>query len=248
MNTHLNAMGQPIGAPLPDWQPCPMPGGNRLQGRFCCLEALDIKQHAAALFAALAEDSEGRGWTYLAYGPFADLAEFSDWLQAECLGADPLFYTIIDLVSGQAVGMTALMRLQPQHGSIEVGHVHFSPRMKQTAIATEAMALLMAYAFDDLGYRRYEWKCDSLNQSSKKAAIRLGFEYEGTFRQAVVYNGRNRDTAWFSILDSEWPQQKVRFRQWLQEDNFTQSGQQIQPLQRPAKRSAENPVNDGGGV
>lgn len=232
MTIRKNPLGQPIGEPLPDWQPCPKPEGKPLSGRFCRLEKLDVEQHAEQLFQAFAVDKEGKNWTYLAYGPFDDFSAFKDWLISECLGADPLFFTIIDLKTEQAVGMTALMRIQPQHGSIEVGNVHFSPLMQQTPIATEAMVLLMAYAFEELGYRRYEWKCDDLNLPSRKAAERLGFQYEGTFRQAVVYNGRNRDTAWFSLLDNEWPQQKARFEQWLSPDNFDENGQQIHSLGR----------------
>ena len=232
MTISKNPLGQPIGEPLPDWQPCPRPETKPLSGRFCRLEKLDVEQHAEQLFQAFALDKEGKNWTYLAYGPFDDFSAFRDWLISDCLGADPLFFTILDLNTEQAVGMTALMRIQPQHGSIEVGNVHFSPLMQQTPIATESMVLLMAYAFEELGYRRYEWKCDDLNLPSRKAAERLGLQYEGTFRQAVVYNGRNRDTAWFSLLDNEWPQQKARFEQWLSPDNFDANGQQIHSLGR----------------
>jgi len=231
MQLRYNDLGQPIGEPLPDWQACPKPEAKTLNGRFCRLVKLDIELHATALYQAFSLDKEGRNWTYLAYGPFDDFSAFKDWLVSDCQGSDPLFFTIIDINTGQPVGMTALMRIQPQHGSIEVGNVHFSPLMQQTPMATEAMYLLMAYAFEELGYRRYEWKCDSLNMPSKKAAERLGFQYEGTFRQAVVYNGRNRDTAWFSLLDAEWPGQKAKFERWLSADNFDKKGGQIVRLQ-----------------
>ncbi|WP_419810902.1 GNAT family N-acetyltransferase [Bacterioplanoides sp.] len=221
-----NKHGQPIGEALPHWQACQTPQAKTLIGRFCRLEALDTERHAAALYEAFSLDNEGKNWTYLAYGPFADLDAFKDWLFSDCLGADPLFFTIIDAKTKQAVGMTALMRIQPQHGSIEVGHVHFSPLMQRTPMATETMFLLMTYVFDELGYRRYEWKCDSLNQPSRQAAERFGFRYEGTFRQALVYNGRSRDTAWFSMLDSEWPGQKTRFGRWLVPENFDKQGRQ----------------------
>ncbi|KZZ45904.1 MAG: GNAT family N-acetyltransferase [Saccharospirillaceae bacterium] len=230
MTVYMNTLGQPIGEPLPDWQACPQPKAKPLSGRFCRLEKMDIEQHAEQLFRAYALDQAGKNWTYLAYGPFVDFSAFKNWLVSNCLGTDPLFFCIIDGKTDQAVGMTALMRIQPQHGSIEVGHVHFSPQLQQTATATEAMYLLMTYVFDELGYRRYEWKCDAFNAPSRKAAERLGFQYEGTFRKALVYNGRNRDTAWFSLLDSEWPQQKVRFEAWLVADNFDKNGQQIRSL------------------
>ena len=224
MPPRQNEYGQPIGEALPDWQTCQTPQAKTLNGQYCRLEKLDIEQHAEQLFEAFSHDKEGKNWTYLAYGPFADLDAFKGWLLSDCLGADPLFFTIIDAKTKQAVGMTALMRIQPQHGSVEVGNVHFSPLMQRTPIATEAMFLLMSYVFDELGYRRYEWKCDSLNLPSRRAAERFGFRYEGTFRQAVVYNGRSRDTAWFSMLDGEWPDNKERLQTWLSPENFDEQG------------------------
>ena len=224
MTQRYNEYDQPIGVAMPDWNRCELPRANTLNGQYCRLEKLDIEQHAEQLFEAFSHDNEGKNWTYLAYGPFADLDAFKDWLLSGCLGADPLFFTIIDAKTKQEFGMTALMRIQPQHGSVEVGNVHFSPLMQRTPIATEAMFLLMAYVFDELGYRRYEWKCDSLNLPSRRAAERFGFRYEGTFRQAVVYNGRSRDTAWFSMLDDEWPDNKERLQTWLSPENFDEQG------------------------
>ncbi len=143
---------------------------------------------------------------------------------------DPLFHAIVDSKSGSAVGVAAYMRIDAANGVIEVGHLNFSPRLQATTAATEAMYLMMRRAFDELGYRRYEWKCDSLNEASRRAASRLGFRFEGVFRQAVVYKGRNRDTAWYSVLDSEWPALKAGFERWLSPDNFDENGCQRRKL------------------
>ena len=141
-------------------------------------------------------------------------------------GADPLFHAIIDNQSGKAVGVAAFLRIDPANGVMEVGHINYSPRLQRTVMATEAMALMMRRVFDELGYRRYEWKCDSLNAPSRAAAKRLGFGYEGTFRQAIVYKGRNRDSAWFSITDREWPILRTEYDRWLAPDNFDAEGRQ----------------------
>lgn len=226
-----NSLGQPIGFSMADWQACNKPPRSAMQGRFCRLEAIDVVAHSEQLFDAFCADKEGFNWTYLPYGPFAELAEFQHWLEAQCLGEDPLFHTIIDLQTGKAVGMASYLRIDPAMGVIEVGHIHFSPLMQQTPMATEAMFLMMQRAFDELNYRRYEWKCDNLNGPSKGAAQRLGFSYDGLFKQATMYKGRNRDTAWFSILDSDWPALKQRFESWLQVDNFDSQGRQIKRLQ-----------------
>jgi RimJ/RimL family protein N-acetyltransferase len=161
----------------------------------------------------------------LSCGPFATLDAYLAWMRATCLGDDPLFHAIIDLATGEAVGVASYMRIDPANGVIEVGHLKFSPRMQRTRIAAEAMHLMMQRAFT-LGYRRYEWKCDALNAPSRAAARRFGFSYEGLFRQAVVYKGRNRDTAWYSIIDSEWPAIDAAFRQWLAPENFDAQGAQ----------------------
>lgn len=164
-------------------------------------------------------------WTYLPYGPFADLASYRGWVENVAHRDDPLFFAIVT-GDDRAVGVAALQRVDRQMGSIEVGHLAFSPELQGTTPATEAMALLASLIFDELGYRRYEWKCDALNTPSRRAAARLGFVYEGTFRQAGIVKERNRDTAWFSIIDAEWPQVKVAYEQWLSLGNFTENGSQ----------------------
>lgn len=230
MADHFNALGQPIGAPLTITLPRPRPPRTAMQGQWCDVVPLDPATHAAALFNAYAADAEGRVWTYLPAGPFADLSAYRAWMDATCLSDDPLFHTI--LVDGKPLGVASLMRIDPAHGVIEVGNINYAPALSQTTAATEAMFLLMSRAFDDLGYRRYEWKCDALNEPSRRAALRLGFTYEGTFRQAITYKGRNRDTAWFSILDTEWPRLRAGFVAWLDRANFDGNGQQRHALHR----------------
>jgi RimJ/RimL family protein N-acetyltransferase len=165
-------------------------------------------------------------WTYLAYGPFRDDAEYRDYLARHCLGDDPLMHAIVDKATGKAAGQAAYLRIDPANGVIEVGHLLFTPVLQRRVAATEAMYLMMARAFDELGYRRYEWKCDALNAPSRTAALRLGFTFEGVFRQAVVTKGRNRDTAWFAITDQEWPAIRQAFQTWLAPGNFHAGGQQ----------------------
>jgi len=235
MNTPLNHLGQPIGFPLPGWTPPPRPTREPRQGRYCRLEPLDPDRHAAALFAANAADEEGRSWTYLPYGPFETLPHYRDWMRAQCLGEDPLFFAIVDLADGAPAGVASYLRIAPASGSIEVGHIHYAPRLQRTAAATEAMFLMMQHAFD-LGYRRYEWKCDALNAASRAAAQRLGFSFEGVFRQATVYKGRNRDTAWYAAIDTDWPALRVAFLTWLDPGNFDAQGRQrtrLADLTRP---------------
>jgi RimJ/RimL family protein N-acetyltransferase len=225
MEQTTNELGQPIGPPVPDWTPPPWPRRERMVGRFCRLEPLDCERHAALLFEADQADVDGRSWTYLAYGPFGDLASYRRWLEATCLGDDPLFFAIIDLADLRPAGLASYLRITPAAGSIEVGHLHYSPRLQRTPAATEAMHLMMKTAFE-LGYRRYEWKCHALNAPSRAAAQRLGFSYEGTFRQAAVHKGTNRDTAWFAAIDSEWPALRQAFETWLAPSNFDASGNQ----------------------
>ncbi len=230
MSQHSNELGQPIGAPLDAWSGCPHPRGAEMAGRLCRLEPLAIERHASDLFAAFAEDGEARGWTYLPYGPFADEADFRSWLAASCLGDDPCFFAVIDMATGRAVGMASYLRIEPAVGVIEVGHIHFSPLMQRRPISTEAMYLMMRQVFDVWGYRRYEWKCDALNAPSRASAERLGFQFEGIFRQATIYKQRNRDTAWYSILDREWPAAKAAFEAWLDPANFAADGRQRSSL------------------
>ncbi|HFT1419020.1 TPA: GNAT family N-acetyltransferase, partial [Klebsiella pneumoniae] len=174
---------------------------------------------------------DARSWTWLLREPESNLAEFSAWVEQVATLADPIHFAVVDQQRGKAVGSLALMRIDIAHGVVEVGHVHFSPLLSRTAMATEAHWLLMQYVFDTLGYRRYEWKCNSLNIPSARAARRLGFQYEGRFRQALVSKGHNRDTDWFSVIDGEWPELDNAMRQWLAADNFTADGQQRRSLE-----------------
>jgi RimJ/RimL family protein N-acetyltransferase len=227
---HCNELGQPIGFPMPHWAARPRPPRSAMEGRFCTVELVDPPRHAADLHAAYLLDEEGRNWTYLPHGPFPRFEDFRDWLERESTGDDPLRHAIIERRSGRAVGVASLMRIDPAAGVIEVGGINYAPPLQRTPAATEAMFLMMRRVFDELGYRRYEWKCDSLNAPSRAAAQRLGFRYEGMFRQATVYKGRNRDTCWFSILDSEWPALKLAFERWLDSGNFDATGQQREGL------------------
>ncbi len=226
----ISDLGQPLERPVPDWQGCAFPPRTVLEGRHCRVEPFDLDRHAADLFEAVMLDAEGRNWTYLAYGPFDSLEAYREWAAKTCTGDDPLFHTTIDLATGKAVGVASLMRIDAPNGVIETGHIHFSPAMQGTPLSTETMYLLMRQVFDELGYRRYEWKCNNMNEASKRAATRLGFTFEGLFRQLNVSKGRNRDTAWFSILDSEWPDRKAAFETWLDPSNFDAEGRQKRSL------------------
>ncbi|HEX6840688.1 MAG TPA: GNAT family protein [Stellaceae bacterium] len=230
MTEPLNHLGQPIGRPLPGWEARPRPPRSAIEGRFCRVEPLDPSRHAADLLAANAEDRDGRNWTYLPYGPFARDDDYRQWMERFCWSDDPLFHAIVARDDGRAAGVASLMRIDPTHGVIEVGGINYSPRLQRRPAATEAMYLLMRRVFDELGYRRYEWKCDALNAPSRAAAARLGFRFEGIFRQAIVYKGRNRDTAWFSIIDGEWPALKAAFERWLDPGNFDEMGRQKRRL------------------
>jgi RimJ/RimL family protein N-acetyltransferase len=225
MTARMNALGQPIGAAVQGWSPPPRPPREPMQGRYCRVELLDITRHAADLHAANCAASDPRDWTYLAYGPFESLEDYCAWIQRVCLSDDPLFHAIIDSTTDKAVGVASYLRIEPASGSIEVGHINFSPLLQRTPAATEAMYLMMQRAFE-LGYRRYEWKCDALNARSRAAAQRYGLSFEGVFRQATVYKGRNRDTSWYAAIDQEWPALQSAFLQWLDPANFDQSGRQ----------------------
>jgi RimJ/RimL family protein N-acetyltransferase len=207
-----------------------------MQGRFCRVEPVDEERHARQLFDAQGDDRDGRNWTYLGVGPFDTFASYRGWLSEMAVLEDPLLHAIIDATSGEAVGVAAYMRIDPPNGVIEVGHINYSPRLQRTPAGTEAMYLMMRRAFEELGYRRYEWKCDHLNAASRAAAARYGFTFEGIFRQATVYKGRSRDTAWFSILDSEWPARKAAFDAWLAPENLDAAGRQRRRLSEIASR------------
>jgi RimJ/RimL family protein N-acetyltransferase len=230
MNQRTNALGQPIGPEVPGWTARPRPPRTPMEGRLVRLKPLDPARHAAELHAANAADRDGRNWTYLPYGPFATLDDYRGWMESSCLGEDPQFHAVIDRGSGRAVGVASYLRIDPANGVIETGHIHYAPALQRTPAATEAMYLMMARVFDELGYRRYEWKCDALNAPSRVAAERLGFRFEGIFRQAVVTKGRNRDTAWYAIVDKDWPALKQAFRRWLDPANFDAAGRQREAL------------------
>ncbi|MFC7421095.1 GNAT family N-acetyltransferase [Iodobacter arcticus] len=234
MNYELNQFGQPVGLPLQNWVAPDFPPAKELGGWGCRVEPLQLDQHSDALWQAFSAD-DGRMWTYLTSGPFADVQAFNAWLDRVSSGIDPQFYAIVDEASGKALGLASYLRIDPAAAAIEVGWLHFSPALQGTRLATAAMVLMMKNAFE-LGYRRYEWKCNALNLPSRKAAQRLGFSFEGVFRQATVNRNRNRDTAWFSVLDQEWPALEEAFAQWLSADNFDEAGRQrlaLSDLTRP---------------
>lgn len=226
----LDDNGDPVGPLVDGWVPRPRPSRTVLDGRTVRLEPLSAA-HVPDLFAAYSTDASGRMWTYLSVGPFAVEADFAAWIDPIVSSEDPLFFAAVDKASGKAVGIVSYLRIDPANGCLEVGWVTWSPLMQRSATSTEAQYLLMKYAFDGLGYRRYEWKCNALNAPSMKAAERLGFSYEGTFRQAVIVKGRNRDTAWFSVIDAEWPALKTAFEAWLKPDNFDAGGRQKSRLE-----------------
>lgn len=224
-NQLTNQLGQKIGDAVPLFTPPPPPEFSALAGRYTSIKALG-KEHFNDLHQAYARDQAGRNWTYLAYGPFATATEFSAYAAAHFLGRDPKFYTIFK--DGQAAGLASLMRIDPKNGVIEIGHIHLSPLLQRQAAGTESLMLMIGWAFAT-GYRRVEWKCDNLNEPSHRAARRLGFRYEGLFRQAMMYKGRNRDTAWYAIIDRDFPALHAAWEKWLAPDNFME-GQERQKL------------------
>jgi RimJ/RimL family protein N-acetyltransferase len=225
-----NTFGQPVGPAVDGWSPRPRPQRTDMVGRYCRLEPVNVQRHDAELFAAYMEAPDGRDWTYLSAERPQSQEAFHAYLAKLEKSDDPLHFTIVDTEADTAAGTAALMRIEPAHGVIEVGSITFSPRLKKTRAATESMYLMMRRAFDELGYRRYEWKCDSLNAPSRAAAARYGFTFEGIFRKAIVYKERSRDTAWFSITVDEWPRVRAAFEAWLDPANFSANGKQKQRL------------------
>jgi RimJ/RimL family protein N-acetyltransferase len=213
---------------LDDWLPPPAPARVTLEGRLCRLEPLAVR-HATALHEVNSLDVEGRMWEYMAYGPFDGLAAYRAWVEQKAASIDPLFFAIIDRARDAPVGVASYLRIDPPNGVIEVGHLAYSPRLQRSPAATEAMYLMMRHAFE-LGYRRYEWKCNARNAPSRSAAERLGFTFEGVFRQHMVVKGRSRDTAWYSVIDGEWPRARVGFERWLDAGNFDAAGRQRRTL------------------
>lgn len=234
----LNSHGQAIGEAVNHWQGAGYPKQRVLEGRFCRLVLLDAESHSADLYQAFSLDKRGKLWTYLFCDPPDSEAELRQWIHEKNTEKNSVYYAIIDHQTNQAIGLVAYLRINPSMGTIEVGNIIYSPLLQRRPHATEAMFLLMQYAFEVLGYRRYEWKCDDLNQASCQAAKRLGFQYEGVFRQAIVYKGRNRNTAWFSIIDKDWQPLKAGFVAWLSPDNFDDKGGQRQTLQALFKKTS----------
>ena len=230
MTQRTNELGQPVGEPVENWIARPAPPRDAISGNLCRVESLNCARHGRQLYEAFVKDSENRNWTYLPYGPFDHFESFEGWLNSIESSEDPLFHSVVDLKTQSAVGVASYLRINPTDGVIEVGRIHFSPLLQRTTLSTEAMFLMMKRVFDELGYRRYEWKCDALNAPSRNAALRLGFSYEGTFRQATMYKGRNRDTAWFAIIDKDWPEIRSAYERWLDPSNFDDSGRQLSSL------------------
>ncbi|WP_343081117.1 GNAT family protein [Ostreiculturibacter nitratireducens] len=230
-----------FGFPVPGWVPPERPGPELMEGRWARLERLDPGAHTPGLWRAF-RDADAV-WNYLPYGPFATEAEYGAWAEGMAGRGDPFFYAIRDLETGTLGGVASYLRITPEAGSIEVGHINLSPGLQRTRAATEAMFLMMGWAFG-AGYRRYEWKCDALNLPSRRAAERLGFSYEGVFRQAAVVKGRNRDTAWFAVADGDWAALEGAFGEWLAPANFDEAGRQrrgLSSLTAPI-RVASDPV------
>lgn len=215
---------------LIDWKPRPRPARVNLDGRYCRLEPLDPRAHGDELYAASMAPGADDRFRYL--GETAcERPEFDAWMQRVAASEDPLFQAVVDKSTGRCEGRQSFLRITPEHGTIEVGHIHWGPSMARTRIATEALYLSAKYVFEDLGYRRYEWKCNDGNDPSKRAALRFGFKYEGLFRQHMIIKGLNRDTAWFAMLDHEWPALKRAFEAWLDPSNFDEQGRQKRRLE-----------------
>ena len=215
---------------LSAWRGVPRPERVVMEGRYARLEPLDPSRHAADLLASAQAPGADDRFRYLFEDAPSDAASFTPWLEKACAGIDPLFFAVIDKATGRAEGRQALMRIDPVHGVIEIGSILWGPAIARSRIATEALYLFAAYAFDTLGYRRFEWKCNDLNEPSKRAALRFGFTFEGVFRHHMVAKGRNRDTAWFAVIDSDWPRLKAGYEAWLQPNNFDKDGQQCSKL------------------
>lgn len=218
---------RPLGALVPDWTPPARPAAATLSGTYAQLAPLSAEEHAALLYQAYA--GHDAVWDYMPNGPFSSAAQYHRWVRDHEESTDPFFYAIRNLETGQWEGTASYLRIAPEAGSIEVGYIAYSPALQRTRAATETMYLMMKWAFDE-GYRRYEWKCNALNAASRRAAQRLGFSYEGVFRQATVVKGRNRDTAWFAVIDAEWPALKEAFEAWLAPSNFDAAGHQRERL------------------
>ena len=236
MTHHVNELGQPIGFSVKNFIAPARPSFNRLLENFARVEPIS-RDHLSSLYSAFSIDSEGGNWTYMPYGPFTDLMEFAEWAKLTCFGEDPKFYTIF--VDDNPAGLASYLRIEPKVGCIEIGHIHLSPLLQRTRAGTEALLLMIDWVFGS-GYRRLEWKCDALNAPSRRAAQRLGFSFEGIFRQATMYKSRNRDTAWYAITDKEWPHLERTYQIWKQEDNFDAEGRELKKLSELTSGSLVN--------
>ncbi len=225
MQYETNHLGQLVDVVVANWKPPTVPSRLTMEGAYCRLEPLDAERHGRPLFEANSLDTENSNWTYLPYGPFDGFESYIAWLRDAALKPEVQFFAIVDKISSKVVGLASYLRIDPNNGSIEVGHLNFSPSLQRKPAATEAMFLMMKHAFE-LGYRRYEWKCNALNMPSRRAAQRLGLSYEGVFRQATVSKGRSRDTAWYAAIDKEWSEIQSALTRWLNASNFDASGRQ----------------------
>ena len=207
-----------------------LPSKEKLKGKYVVLEPININKHAKDLYVNFSKDKKNKIWTYLPYGPFKSYGSFKKWLKSFCLNKDPFFYAIYSNKLEQYCGIASYLRITPKHGTIEVGHINYSIILQNTVEGTETMYLMMRNAFETLGNRRYEWKCNNLNNASKNAAKRLGFKFEGVFRQMFVFKGRNRDSAWFSIIDKEWKKLKKGYISFLKPSNFDKNYKQFKKL------------------
>ena len=214
----MNQIKLPIGEAVPEWTTKQLPQKTKMQGRYCCLYPLDLKKHSIPLYEAFCKDKDNLNWTYLPYGPFENYEDFKKWLGDFCLTKDPFFFVVVK--KDTVVGLASYLRIKPEVGVIEIGHIHFSPLLQKTRASVETIYLMMRRVFDEMGYRRFEWKCDSLNKRSCEAAKKFGFQFEGIFRQLTIYKGRNRDTAWFSVINKDWGKIKQNFEKWLSAENF----------------------------
>ena len=231
MSEDRNQLGQPVGRPVEGWSGAQRPTREPMAGRYCRVEPLEPARHATSLFSANAADTNGAMWTYMGYGPFASLEDYGAWAERACRTDDPSVPCRGRARHRPGLGCGQLpARRSLGTAAIEVGHIAFAPALQRTTAATEAMYLMMRRAFEELGYRRYEWKCNALNEASRRAAVRLGFSFEGVFRQAMVVKGRNRDTAWYAVIDREWPALKAAYEDWLAPANFDRSGRQRRDL------------------
>jgi RimJ/RimL family protein N-acetyltransferase len=224
----MSGLYQINGNPVPDWSVPPVPDDHvAFSGKYCAMEPLVADTHAALLYRSYVDQDQV--WNFLPYGPFSSSAQYHRWVRDTEQDDAVRFFAIRNCATDAFEGVASYLRIAPTAGSIEVGHINFSPALQKTRAATEAIYLMMAWAFE-AGYRRFEWKCDALNTASRRAAQRLGLSYEGVFRQAAVVKGRNRDTAWFAAIDSEWPALKEAYRVWLDPSNFDAHGRQIERL------------------